>query len=52
MSALLGKVLETARKFLRSLSPSVTMDEDDKPSETFVLGKPGGAVLCDRTVYD
>ena len=39
MSTSVGKVLETAKKFFGSLSPSVTMDEEGKPALTFGLGK-------------
>ncbi len=41
MSTSVGKVLETAKKFFGSLSPSVTMDEEGKPALTFGLGKHG-----------
>jgi len=39
MSTSVGKVLETAKKFFGSLSPSVTVDEEGKPVLTFGLGK-------------
>jgi AAA+ ATPase superfamily predicted ATPase len=39
MSSSVGKLLETAKKFFGSLSPSVTMDEEGKPALTFGLGK-------------
>ena len=39
MSMSVGKLLETAKKFFGSLSPSVTMDEEGKPVLTFGLGK-------------
>lgn len=39
MSTSVGKVLETAKKFFGSLSPSVTADEEGKPVLTFGLGK-------------
>ena len=41
MSTSVGRVLETAKKFFGSLSPSVTMDEEGKPALTFGLGKHG-----------
>lgn len=39
MSTSVNKVLETAKKFFGSLSPSVTVDEEGKPALTFGLGK-------------
>ena len=39
MSTSVNKVLETARKFFGSLSPSVTVDEEGKPVLTFGLAR-------------
>lgn len=39
MSTSVDKVLETARKFFGSLAPSVTMDEEGKPTLTFGIGR-------------
>lgn len=39
MATSVDKVLEIARKFFGSLSPSVTMDGEGKPTLTFGLGK-------------
>ena len=47
MSTSVDKVLVTARKFFGSLTPSVTIDEEGKPTLTFGLGRHGriGPVL-------
>jgi hypothetical protein len=39
MSSSVEKLMETARKFFGSLSPSITVDEDGKPSLNFGLAK-------------
>jgi hypothetical protein len=39
MSTSVEKVLETARKFFGSLAPSVTTDEEGKPTLTFGVSK-------------
>jgi AAA+ ATPase superfamily predicted ATPase len=39
MSSSVEKTLETAKKFFGNLSPSITADEDGKPSLTFGLAK-------------
>jgi hypothetical protein len=39
MSSSAGKLLDTARKFFGSLSPSVTVDEEGKPVVSFGLAK-------------
>jgi AAA+ ATPase superfamily predicted ATPase len=39
MSSSVEKALETAKKFFGNLSPSITADEDGKPSLTFGLAK-------------
>lgn len=39
LSSSVEKVLETARKFFGSLAPSVTMDEEGKPTLTFGVGR-------------
>jgi uncharacterized protein len=39
ISTSVNKVLETAKKFFGSLSPSVTVDEEGKPVLTFGLGR-------------
>jgi uncharacterized protein len=39
MSSSVSKLLDTARKFFSSLSPSVTTDEEGKPVVSFGLGK-------------
>ena len=41
MSTSVGKLLETAKKFFGSLSPSVTMGEEGKPELTFGVAKQG-----------
>ena len=47
MSISVDKLLETAKRFLGRLSPSLTVDEEGKPTLTFGLAKevPVGAVL-------
>jgi hypothetical protein len=41
MSSSVSKLLETAKRFFSSLSPSVTTDEEGKPVVSFGLGKHG-----------
>ena len=39
MSSSVGKLMETAKKFFGNLSPSITVDEEGKPTLTFGLAK-------------